>query len=188
MYHPEVLRDFQNLFEGGDLFARELRAFPFSEIQLAQVVEVHIRDVAVDAGLEVGEVVVGHHEMTVSGDLNVTLEAVRTQRLCQTERGQRVFGGQMGRAAMGDDERAHGMDLLKRQKLKNAMPLPMIHVFTNFVNDGVSVSKAGKNGAKVRLLPSKRRKIKLNFSTFHEKKPKIDPFLSHLFLPNGQFL
>ena len=54
MYHPEVLRDFQNLFEGGDLFARELRAFPFSEIQLAQVVEVHIRDVAVDAGLEVG--------------------------------------------------------------------------------------------------------------------------------------
>ena len=155
MYHPEVLRDFQHLFEGGDLFARELRAFPFSEIQLAQVVEVHIRDVAVDAGLEVGEVVVGHHEVTVFGDLNVTLEAVRTQRLCQTERGQRVFGGQMGRAAMGDDERAHGMDLLKRQKLKNAMLLPMIHVFTNFVNDGVSASKAGKNGAKVRLLLSK---------------------------------
>ena len=94
----------------------------------------------------------------------------------------------MGRAAMGDDERAHGMDLLKRQKLKNAMLLPMIHVFTNFVNDGVSVSKAGENGAKVRLLPSKRRKIKLDFSTFHEKKPKIGPFLSHLFLPNGQFL
>jgi len=131
---------------------------------------------------------VGHHEMTVPGDLNVTLEAVRTQRLCQTERGQRVFGGQMGRAAMGDDERAHGMDLLKRQKLKNAMLLPMIHVFTNFVNDGVSVSKAGKNGAKVRLLPSKRRKFKLDFSTFHEKKPKIGSFLSHLFLPNGQFL
>ena len=77
MYHPEVLRDFQNLFEGGDLFARELRAFPFSEIQLAQVVEVHIRDVAVDAGLEVGEVVVGHHEVTVSGDLNVTLVFAR---------------------------------------------------------------------------------------------------------------
>ena len=49
------------------------------------------------------------------------------------------------RAAMGDDKRAHGMDLLKRQKLKNAMLLPMRHVFTNFVNDGVSVSKAGEN-------------------------------------------
>ena len=68
------------------------------------------------------------------------------------------------------------------------MPLPMIHVFTNFVNDGVSVKKAGGNGLKVRLLPSKRRKFKLNFSTFHEKKTKIGPFLSHLFLPNGQFL
>ena len=75
------------------------------------------------------------------------------------------------------------MDLLKRQKLKNAMPLPMIHVFTNFVNDGVSVSKAGKNGAKVRLLPSKRRKFKLDFSTFHEKNQKLTHFSPICFFP-----
>jgi len=64
----------------------------------------------------------------------------------------------------------------------------MIPVFTIFVNDGISGGEAGEIGVKVRLLSSKRRKIGLDFSTFHEKKPKIGSFLSHLFLPNGQFL
>ena len=67
------------------------------------------------------------------------------------------------------------------------MPLPMIHVFTNSVNDGVSVSKAGENGAKVRLLPSKRENLSWILALF-TRKTKIGPFLSHLFLPNGQFL
>ena len=118
MDHLEALRDFQHLFEGGDLLTCVLGAFPAAEIQLPQLVEGHVRNVAVDAGLEVGEVVMGHHEVTVLGELDVALEAVCAQRLGQTEGRQRVFGGQMGRAAMGDNERAHGQSSLEDRLLK----------------------------------------------------------------------
>ena len=72
----------------------------------------------IDTHCHYDKVVMGHHEVTVLGELDVALKAVCAQRLGQTEGRQRVFGCQMGRAAMGDDKRAHGQSSLEDRLLK----------------------------------------------------------------------
>lgn len=105
--HLHIPAHLQHLVQGGDLFALILGAFPLAEIQLPQLGQCHIVDVALDPGVLVGEIVVGDDQLVVLGELYVALDAVGPEALGQTEGRQRVFGCQVGRTAVRNDDRTH---------------------------------------------------------------------------------
>ena len=105
--HLHIPAHLQHLVQGGDLFALILGAFPLAEIQLPQLGQCHIVDVALHAGVIVGEIVVGDDQLVVLGELYVALDAVGPETLGQTEGRQRVFGCQVGRTAVRNDDRTH---------------------------------------------------------------------------------
>ena len=103
MYHPEVLRDFQHLFEGGDLLACVLGAFPAAEIQSLQLAHGQVVDLAGDVGVHVHHVVVVDDQLVVVGLLYIHFHAVCTDLHRLAEGDQRVLRGQIGCTAVRND-------------------------------------------------------------------------------------
>ena len=107
VHHLHLSADVQHFVEGGNFLALILGALPLAEIQLPQLVQRHIVDVALHARVLVGEIIVGDDQLVVFGELHVALDAVGPQALGQLEGRQRVFGRQIGRAAVRNDDRTH---------------------------------------------------------------------------------
>ena len=107
VHHLHVFADVQHFLDGGDLLALVLGALPLAKVQLAQLVKGHIVDITLDAGVRIGEEIVGNDQLVVLGELDIALDAVGTQLLGQPERRQCVFRCQVGGTAVCYDEGTH---------------------------------------------------------------------------------
>ena len=75
MHHLHVFADVQHFLDGGDLLALVLGALPLAKVQLAQLVKGHIVDITLDAGVRIGEEIVGNDQLVVLGELDIALDA-----------------------------------------------------------------------------------------------------------------
>ena len=102
-----IAAGFQRLGKGGDLFAGVEGAFPAAKVEGAQLVQGTPGDHLVGVGVQVGDVFVVDHQLVVRREQGVELDAVHPHGGGQPEGGHRVFGREMGRAAVCNDLGPH---------------------------------------------------------------------------------
>ena len=93
----------QRLLEGRNLRAREFRILPSAEIELADVVEKEIVDVAFSVGAAFDGMVMGDDELAVLRGMDVEFERIEAVVHGGEEGGDGVFGILRTEAAMADD-------------------------------------------------------------------------------------
>ena len=95
---------FENLINGGNLLASELRIKPTASVEFSDLCQRKLRDLASAIGRSVQSAVVNAHQVAVFGSLYVELEA-KTEFEASTKIGKSVLGCVTEQTSMGNDER-----------------------------------------------------------------------------------
>ncbi len=93
----------QRLFECRNLCAREFRILPTAEIELADVVEKEIMDIAFSVGAAFDGMVMGDDELAIFRGVDIEFERIEAVVHGGEEGGDGVFGILRTEAAMADD-------------------------------------------------------------------------------------